>query len=827
MKLPMGEYVVWNTQRPDEADAHTIREYSRVEISDEALNDAASPDRNGGKKLRKREAKSDAKSDAKSETATRKRKTVQFDRLKRFARKFKPAERTFHQIVRNTDCYLRTSAVETDAFVFRRNRFIASASNVSLRHPTPPFHFSSSSKQPVRRGTKRLDVNSTCILHSLPYSTNVTIKNTATQGNIRCIANEQYLNESGVDLPDGTGIVGVSIDTGVDVNHAFFYDYLHPVTYVTYYGNAFPPGSVSVSDHPKIKMYIATGANAEFRRDFDRGHGSHTAGINVGFPVSSFTGGMNPGAKLIVVDSGGDISSPNSLSIPDNLIGIFETAVNYGAVYSTNSWGSDSPLYDAFSYQFDAFAHENRHFTHVVSAGNSGGPTMLTSPANCKNCLVVGATMISPEGHRDRYYDVDEKPEKYQWNDLVSFTSYGTTIDGRTMPNVWTAGVDVYSASADPVIDADTAPHMRMRFSSGTSMAAPALPIARLYQLMETARNNTVPSSSLIRAVVMANTVSQVGPTVTGSLYTNPLASRASSPGLFGVFHPKPGFWSGPLRNWVLLDDLVVPSGDNYRVCYASRTLSDFVVVLAWTDPPFMGSDSAASYLVNDLDLVVNAFENSTWYGNMHTRTDTLHNHEIVRFSNPRNSTIRITVSDIGASSQEFSLAIYSQSGLEEIPCNGTCTDTELAVECDYENGIGVHFCAETGEWDRMACHPYACLGGRVFAGNGDKTCVTPSSPPVEEEDEDGEWPACRVRSGDGMNVSGVCMVRECDESYYFNGTGCTCYGAKSSGSGLRLACLSTGVFASPPAVKASGSTRYLDLSALLASLLFIIFTLF
>ena len=171
--------------------------------------------------------------------------------------------------------------------------------------------------------------------------------------------------------------------------------------------------------------------------------------------------------------------------------------------------------------------------------------------------------------------------------------------------------------------------------------------------------------------------------------------------------------------------------------------------------------------------------------------TDIHHNHEIVRVQRNGNSTVRITVSDVRATEQPFALAVYSAGGLLQIPCNETCTDTEVALECDWPNGVGIHECSSEGEWDLTTCRPYACLDGYVFAGDGDSSCVAAAD----------SSPTCVVPHGFGLNISSECKVNECEESYRFNGTGCTCYGAKSSGSGERLNCLASGVFASPTIV--------------------------
>lgn len=76
-----------------------------------------------------------------------------------------------------------------------------------------------------------------------------------------------------------------------------------------------------------------------------------------------------------------------------------------GARIHSDSWGSDSPVYDGLSAEVDKFSWDHKDFLPVFAAGNYGELsqqylTTVTSPAVAKNCIAVGATLTSDQSPR-------------------------------------------------------------------------------------------------------------------------------------------------------------------------------------------------------------------------------------------------------------------------------------------------------------------------------------------------------------------------------------------------------------------------------------------
>jgi subtilisin family serine protease len=105
------------------------------------------------------------------------------------------------------------------------------------------------------------------------------------------------------------------IDSGLDINHCFFYDEVGHVNYYSYTATAV--SNIAAGSHSKIKAYIKYAFSDWV--DTPNGHGTHTAGILAGFECGLRRGvGIND--KLVVMDVG--LSSDSSqLYVPTNLIG--------------------------------------------------------------------------------------------------------------------------------------------------------------------------------------------------------------------------------------------------------------------------------------------------------------------------------------------------------------------------------------------------------------------------------------------------------------------------------------------------------------------------
>lgn len=640
--------------------------------------------------------------------------------------------------------------------------------------------------------TTEFDEN--CTLWSLPYSTNVSVRSTDTLVEMASF----IYNETGMHPYNGSTRVGALIDTGVDATHCSFYDPSHPVSYYTYNGFAMSPPA---SSHAKIAGYFRLGTGSDFEGDYTDGHGTHVAGIQWGNPCGA-TRGIDYGARFVFFDASGDVNDQDSLYIPGNLYGIFQTAVNLGASYTSSSWGSDSSGYDGYSYQFDAAANDYE-LLHVVSAGNSGGPGYIGSPANAKNVVSVGATMVSPDVRPQLGVNYGYRPDLFTRFDVAAFSSYGPTLDGRFGPILAAPGVGIKSSRG---IRNSVYAHSDFILMSGTSMAAPGIPSAGLEERLEAA-GFSHSSAALRRAFLISATrpMERVVDLWGGVAIEITPTNRAAAG--FGILDFDPEFWRGGgnlSAKWSVRDYATVgPSGDTS--CFTVPSGSDVVVVLAWTDPPYEPLiASQTTTLVNDLDLHVESRSECRW-GNHGNSSDTVNNNEIVRFRSEGGfeETMRVVVSDPFASGQKYALVVYSSGGLVATPCNATCTSHDPPLECDVANGDGYRLCAEGGTWN-STCTPYACLDGYRLSENS--TCVALANATA---------PACLVANGSGRVLdNATCLVTECDEKYAWNGTDCAPTG------GVDACVYVSDSFQAPPGLVVSGgeiahaTTMYLALFA-------------
>jgi hypothetical protein len=295
-----------------------------------------------------------------------------------------------------------------------------------------------------------------------------------------------WLAASGLD---GAGEVIGLADSGVDWDHcAFAPD---------------PPLPLNTANISKTKIiaYFAAGMprNADFPpactqrcgsgdiSDDLEGHGTHVAGTAGGAALSSSSyfpfNSMAAAARIVVTDI--QVSSAR-LTLPDDLYsGIFADAYNAGARIHSNSWGcgrapGDSPakcnVYDSMAADVDRFVWDHEDFVVLVAAGNDGtaGSATVTTPATCKNCIVVG----SSEGFYEKGVSYEYQPPAShpgpQASNLAEFSSVGSTLpDRRTKPDVVAPGLNVRSAASNGFISSTG--NCGYSKKSGTSMATPAV----------------------------------------------------------------------------------------------------------------------------------------------------------------------------------------------------------------------------------------------------------------------------------------------------------------------------------------------------------------
>eukprot|EP00210_Caulerpa_lentillifera_P000241 g234.t1 len=214
-------------------------------------------------------------------------------------------------------------------------------------------------------------------------------------------------------------IVGCG-DSGIDVDSCFFYD--SEVSFLDGLRRIIQPRVIQVFEsdtHRKIKYYH--GSTDVLDSD---GHGTHVAGTLVGNPVGTSYSkaianrGMAPHAKIAFMDLGGPTSQSSNAAESDNSDSIYtpsELSTYYypltydqGARIHSDSWGSDTALYDNLAREVDKFVWEHQDFLPVFAAGNYGRLastylTTVTSPAVAKNCISVGATLTSGQAIRRHY----------------------------------------------------------------------------------------------------------------------------------------------------------------------------------------------------------------------------------------------------------------------------------------------------------------------------------------------------------------------------------------------------------------------------------------
>lgn len=320
---------------------------------------------------------------------------------------------------------------------------------------------------------------------------------------------------------------------------------------------------------------------------------------------------------------------------------------------------------------------------YVFAAGNEGGggdnglggaSDSLRVPANAKNVITVGALesrrmltnsivvdtngVIVRSGSTvipDRGYNPDDpsyvtnrlwEAESDSDSQVASYSSRGNTgigtegEFGRFKPDVIAPGSHILSArSAQWQLEFFYAPDDDMfpvneeitdevgpyyRYSSGTSMAAPAVTgiLAQLQEFYEIRQRNRIPpegyKAMLINSAEVENQRYQPDPrsTLNYAGWGRPSVLRSINSGFMPSGAELNGFASTgattndqiigfPIVGRSNLLGLATGESRSYRIKLTNPQATNFPVrlTLVWTDPP--GNPAAAVKLVNDLDLIV------------------------------------------------------------------------------------------------------------------------------------------------------------------------------------------------------------------------------
>lgn len=461
----------------------------------------------------------------------------------------------------------------------------------------------------------------------------------------------------------GEGQIVAIADTGFETGTCFFNDFANGVTPQA----VAPPGNLLTdASHRKIVALNGVTPTALTSSDAFR-HGSHVATTLAGddqanladssTPGHDHGDGVAPAARMVLEDISVAVDSACGVSIGVNSVeDLLAQEYAAGARISNNSWGGLGPTYGNAAQGIDRAIHDREDFLVVFSAGNDG-TAGITGTAQCKNCVVVGASENYDAVFQDAFGGLD--PEN-----MTRFSGVGPAGDGRLRPDVVAPGYLVYSNrfpvqyisdAGDPQCAGDlpdvclpsfggcylidTSASCSVNALQGTSMSTPIIAglgtLARQYMVdgfypggAANPTDGQIPSAALLKALLINGARN-----MTGRRY-----QRGGTPVDRGPLADAPSFIQGWGRT--VLDDALYFAGDSRRLRLVDRfnnqglatgqtdvsqhrvtdTSEPLKFTLAWTDPPALPAAGAA--LVNDLTLFVTAPDGTTYFGNAWTSDD-------------------------------------------------------------------------------------------------------------------------------------------------------------------------------------------------------------
>ncbi len=363
-------------------------------------------------------------------------------------------------------------------------------------------------------------------------------------------------------------------------------------------------------------------------------HGTHVSGTAVGDNgINDDTRGVAYAAKMVFNDTPSFTFS--------GMTGQLDLHHSQGARIHTNSWGNDlSTSYDGLARAIDMFMHNNEDDLVLFAVTNGAA---LRNPENAKNLLAVGASQRFPN------------------QGTHCSGGVGPTDDGRRKPEIYAPGCNTNSASAGT-------PCSTVAFT-GTSMAAPAVAgaaaLVRQYYTEGwypsgslTPGNALTPSGALLKATLL-NASSDMGS----------IAGYPSDQEGWGFLAADDSLFFAGDAHTLFVDDIRNANGITSGAAVdqpiqVTSSLEPLRVTLVWTEPA--GAPGVLSPTVNDLDLVVIAPDNTTFFGNNFAAgisapggsSDTLNNVEQILIPSPDVGTwtIRVVGAAVNEGTQGYAL---------------------------------------------------------------------------------------------------------------------------------------------------------------------------